>query len=93
MDNIPSELLQNGGETPTILTVIWQKIWEMKEWLKEYTQSLIVALPKKGNLKQYQNFRTISLISHPSKTLLRVILNPLKAKVVKILAEEQVESS
>ena len=32
VDNIPSELLQNGGDTtPTVLTVICQKIWEMQE--------------------------------------------------------------
>ena len=36
VDNIPSELLKNGGDTtPTVLTVICQKIWEMKEWWKE----------------------------------------------------------
>ena len=32
VDNIPSELLKNGGDTtPTVLTVICQKIWEMQE--------------------------------------------------------------
>ena len=36
VDNIPSELLKNGGKTTkTVLTVICQKIWEMKEWWKE----------------------------------------------------------
>ena len=35
MDNIPSELLKNGGEAETIvLTAICQKIWETKEWPK-----------------------------------------------------------
>ena len=45
--------------------------------------------PKKGNLKQYQNYRTISLIRHPSKLMLRVILSRLKAKAEELLAEEQ----
>ena len=31
-----------------------------------WTQSLVITLPRKGNLQQYQNYRTISLISHPS---------------------------
>ena len=35
---------------------------------------LVIPLPKKGNLKQCQNYRTISLISHPSKIMLRLIL-------------------
>ena len=69
VDNIPSELLKNGGEATTIvLTAICQKIWETKEWLKEWTHSLVTHSPKKGNLKQYQNYRTIS---HPSKIILR----------------------
>ena len=46
-------------------------------------------LPEKGNPQQCQNYRTISLISHPSKVMLKTILNRLKPRVEKILAEEQ----
>ena len=71
VDNIPSELLKNGGEaTTTVLTPICQKTLETKAWPKELTQSLFICLPKKGNLKQCQDYRTISLISHPSKIML-----------------------
>ena len=44
---------------------------------------------KKGNLKQCQNYPTLSNISHPSSTMLRGILNRLKARAVKLMAEEQ----
>ncbi|WP_295513888.1 reverse transcriptase family protein, partial [Thiolapillus sp.] len=54
-----------------------------------WTQSLVVTLPKKGNLQQCQNYRTISLISHPSKVMLKIILNRLKPQAEKIIAEEQ----
>ena len=92
MNNIPCELLKTGDEeTTTVLTAICQKIWETKEKerSKVWTQSLGIHLPKKGNLKQYQNYRTISLISHPSKIMLRVMLSQLKTKAEKLLAEEQ----
>ena len=90
VDNVPSELLKSGGEaTTTVLTAICQKIWEMKECLKDWTQLLIIPLPKKGNLKQCQNYHTISLISHPSEIMLRVILSQLKAKAEDLLTEEQ----
>ena len=36
-----------------------------------------------------QNHRTISLVSHPSKIMLRVILSRLKAMAEELLAEEQ----
>ena len=45
--------------------------------------------PKKGNLKKCNNYRTISLISHPSKVLLQIILSRLKAQAESIMAEEQ----
>ena len=61
----------------------------MLEWPKEWTQSLVIPLPKKVNLKQYQNYRTISLINHPSKIMFRAILDRLKAKAEELLAEEQ----
>ena len=90
MDSIPSELLKNGGKTTTtVLTAICQKTWETMEWPKEWTHSLVIPLPKRGNFKQCQNYRTISLISHPSKIMLRVILNRLKAKAEKLLAENK----
>ena len=49
---------------------------------------LVILLPEKGNLKQCQNYRTVSLISNPSKIMLRIILSRLKAKAEELLAEE-----
>ena len=54
-----------------------------------WTQSLIITLPKKGNLQQCKNYCTISLICHPSKVLLKVLLNRLKPRAESIIAEEQ----
>ena len=90
IDNIPAELVRAGGkETVDILTALCQKIWEQKKWPTEWTQSLIIPLPKKGNPRQCQNYRTISLISHPSKIMLRILLNRLKPKAEGLLSEEQ----
>ena len=50
---------------------------------------MIITLPKKGNLQQYQNYQTINLISHPSKIMLKIILNRPKPQAEKIIAEEQ----
>ena len=71
------------------LTTICNKIWQTGEWQTSWTQSLVITLPKKGNLQQCQNYRTISLISHPSKVMLKIILNRLKSQAEKIIAEEQ----
>ncbi|GFR89399.1 RNA-directed DNA polymerase from mobile element jockey [Elysia marginata] len=58
-------------------------------WPKPWTQSLVITLPKTGNLKLCQNYRTISLISHPSKVMLKVFLNRLKPQAEKTIAEDQ----
>ena len=90
VDNIPAELVQAGGEDVlTALTTICNKIWQIREWPTPWIQSLVITLPKKGNLQQCQNYRTISLISQPSKIMLKTILNRLKPQAEKIILEEQ----
>ena len=90
VDNIPSELVQAGGEAMIgMLLIICNKIWQTGEWPTPWTQSLIITLPKKGNLKLCQNYRTISLISHPSKVMLRILLNRLKPQAEEIIKEGQ----
>ena len=49
-------------------------------------QSLIITLPKKDNLQQCQNYQTMSIISHPSKVIMKIILNRLKPQAEKIIA-------
>ena len=89
-DNIPAELIKHGGDEMTrVLTAICQRIWDSKEWPLEWTRSLIIPLPKKGNLRLCQNHRTISLISHPSKVMLKIILRRLTSQAEDILAEQQ----
>ena len=90
IDNIPAELWKQGGqESIKVLTHICQKIWETKQWPQKWTQSLVIPIPKKGNSRQCQNYRTISLICHASKVLLRIILNRLKSKAEEVISEEQ----
>ena len=43
----------------------------------------------RSNLQLCQNYRTISLISHPGKVILKVILQRLKPKAEEIIGEEQ----
>ena len=60
-----------------------------EKWPTPWTQSLVITLPKRGNLQLCQNYRTISIISHPSKVMLKVIQNRLKPQAEAIIAEEQ----
>ncbi|WP_419613222.1 RNA-directed DNA polymerase, partial [Thiolapillus sp.] len=64
-------------------------MWQTGEWPTPWAQSLVITPPKKSNLQQCQNYRTISLISHPSKVMLKIILSRLKPQAEKIIVEEQ----
>ena len=70
-------------------TSICNKIWKTGELPITWTQSLVITLPEKGNLQLCLNYRTISLISHPSKVMLKIILNRLQPQAEAIIAEEQ----
>ena len=84
VDNIPTELVQAGGETMIdILKEICNRIWRTGEWHTPWTQTVIITLPTKGNLPLCKNYRTISLISLSSKVMLKVILNRLKPQAGK----------
>ena len=49
VDNIPAELVQ---AVITALTTICNKIWQPGGWPSPSTQSLVITLPKKGNLPE-----------------------------------------
>ena len=64
-------------------------IWRTGVWPTPWTQSLIITLPKKGNLQLSQNYRPISLISHPSKVVLKILLSRLQQQAEQIIKAEQ----
>ena len=72
-----------------VLTEICNRIWRTGERPTPWTLSLIITLPKKGNLQLCQNYITISLIIQSRKVMLKVILNRLKPQAEEIFAEEQ----
>ena len=59
-------------------------------WPTKWTESIVIPLPKKGNIRKCENNRTISLISHPSKVLLYVLLNRMKPTIKRELDDAQV---
>jgi hypothetical protein len=89
-DEIPVELFKEGGESVlSRMHKICVAIWETGEWPEEWTYSTFIPLPKKGDLKQCGNYRTIALVSHASKILLRIILERIRMKTESEIADEQ----
>ena len=89
-DNVPAELFKEGGDaTVNAMHRLCEAIWTTGEWPEEWTQSVFIPIPKKGDLSQCSNYRTISLVSHASKILLRVILERIQRKTENELSDEQ----
>ena len=56
-----------------VLHSICQQIWKTQQWPQDWKRSVFIPIPKKGNGKEYSNYRTIALISHASKVMLKIL--------------------
>ena len=82
-DGITIELLKAGGEEAVkVMTGLCNCIWKRKEWPTDWKKSVYVPIYKIGDKKECGNYRTIALISHASKVLLRVIQRRLEVSLV-----------
>ena len=52
---------------------ICQQIWKTQQWPQDWKRSVFIPIPKKGNAKECSNYRTIALISHASKVMLKIL--------------------
>ena len=74
-DGIPVELFQIlKDDAVKVLQSICQQIWKTQQWPQDWRRSVFVPIPrKKGNAKECSNYRTIALISHTSKVMLKIL--------------------
>ena len=56
-----------------VLYAIWQQIWKTQQWPQDWKRSVFIPIPKKGTPKDCSNYRTIALISHASKVILKIL--------------------
>ena len=73
-DVIPAELFQTlKDDAVKVLPSICQQIWKTHEWPQDWKRSVFTPIPKKGNAKECSNYRTVALISHTSKVMLKIL--------------------
>ena len=56
-----------------VLHSICQQILKNLQWPQDWKRSVFIPIPKKGNAKECSNHRTIALISHASKVMLKIL--------------------
>ena len=73
-DRIPVELFQIlKDDAMKVLYSICQQIWKTQQCPQDWKRSVFIPIPKKGNAKECSNYRTIALISHASKVMLKIL--------------------
>ena len=73
-DGIPAELFQVlKDDAMKVLHSIRQQIWKTQQWSQDWKRAVFIPIPKKGNAKECSNYRTIALISHASKIMLKIL--------------------
>ena len=89
-DGIPVELFQIlEDDTVKVLHSICQQIWKTQQWPQDWKRSVFIPIPKKGNAKECSNYRTIGLISHTSKVMLKILQARLQQYVNHELSDVQ----
>ena len=60
-----------------------------QQWSQDWKRSVFIPIPKKGNAKECSNYRTIALISHDSKVMLKILQTRLQQYVNNELPDVQ----
>ncbi len=90
IDAIYAEMLKADILTSTqVLTDLLQDIWNSGTIPEDWSKGLIVKVPKKGNIKNCDNWCGITLLSIPSKVFCRVLLNGMETAIDTRIRQEQ----
>ena len=89
-DRILAELFQIlKDDAVKVLHSICQQIWTNQQGLQDWKRSVFIPIPKKGNAKECLNYRTIALIPHASKVILKILQARLQQYMNQELADFQ----
>ena len=73
-DGIPAELFQVlKDDAVKVLCSKGQQIWKSQQWPQDWKRSIFIPIPKKGSAKECSTSCTITLISHASNVILKIL--------------------
>ena len=90
VDGIPAEFLKILGKSGTNKIVdLCNEMYRTGEWPRDFVRTTMIPLPKKTNAVECEDHRTISLICHTSKVMLRVLTNRIESKAKEFIGKTQ----
>ena len=63
-----------------------------QQWSQDWKRSVFISIPKKGNEKEGSDYRTIALITHTSKVMLKILQARLQQYMTHELPDVQTGS-
>jgi hypothetical protein len=87
-----AELLKKGGEgmVKRITRLrLCNQVWKNGEVPIDWKDGIIIPLPKKGDLKDCNNWRGVTLLSVPGKVMAGIIIERIKAAIDVTLRQQQ----
>ena len=89
-DRIPVELFQIlKDDAVKVLHSICQQMWKTQQWPQKWKRSVFIPIPKKGNAKECSNYCIVTLISHASNVMLKILQASLQQYVNRELPDIQ----
>ena len=76
-------------ESITKITELCNLVYDAEYLPPDMSSSIFVRLPKKVNATECSDYRTLSLMSHILKILLKVILKRNKHKIESVISDTQ----
>ena len=88
--SILPELVKAGGKVfANALLLILDAVWEEEQVPQEWVDSILVPIPKKGDLSRCDNWRGIALLDVVGKTVARIIQTRLQVFAENVLPDSQ----
>ena len=89
-DDIPSEFLKVLGERgQKTIADLCNQMYKEGTWPEDFTRCVLIPLEKKTNTVKCEEHRTISLIAHTSKIMLKILTRRIENKAEAFLGEDQ----
>ena len=89
-DEIPVELFQIlKDDALKVLHSICQQIWKTHPWPQDWKRSVFIPIPNTDNAKECSKYYIITLISHTSKVMLKILQARLQQYVNQKLPDVQ----
>ena len=89
-DGLKAELFKAlPEENSIILQKLFEKVWEEERVPKDWLKEIITKIPKKGDLKDCNNWRGVTLLNVVSKIFAKCLFTRIQELVEKILRKHQ----